>query len=298
MDKREKRLQNNFIYTGYSLVRSYIRHGVASRSAELAYYLLFALFPLIIFVSLVLASTNIDIAQVETLLQELMPHTVSEVIVELFENIRRLNLDVLMYTGLFGAVYAMLRAVSSLGRSMSLAYNNMPIKRNALLQFFINLVVAVLLLVSVVLSLVVVMATPKLLQKVSRIFMVDTDFAALWKYIRYLLVTGMIFGAICIIYCVVPNRRIKRKRVIPGAAAATVSWALATAGFSFYVENMSSYTLIYGSVGAIIILLLYLYITSLVLIMGAELNSILMDIKLDTRDMSPIIVRRRVPKGE
>ena len=140
MDKREKHLQNNFIYTGYSLVRSYIRHGVASRSAELAYYLLFALFPLIIFVSLVLASTNIDIAQVETLLQELMPHTVSEVIVELFENIRRLNLDVLMYTGLFGAVYAMLRAGSSLGRGMSLAYNNMPIKRNALLQFFINLI--------------------------------------------------------------------------------------------------------------------------------------------------------------
>ena len=65
------------------------------------------------------------------------------------------------------------------------------------------------------------------------------------------------------------------KKLLPGIIAALVSWMIVSIGFSFYVENFANYSVIYGTLGTVIVLLMWLYITAIILIMGAELNAVL-----------------------
>ena len=72
-----------------------------------------------------------------------------------------------------------------------------------------------------------------------------------------------------------PNTRLRIREVVPGAFAAMISWVIISLGFSFYVDNMARYSMLYGSLGALMILTLWLYLTGVVLIMGGELNHVL-----------------------
>ena len=60
--------------------------------------------------------------------------------------------------------------------------------------------------------------------------------------------------------------------MLPGALAALVSWLAFSAGFSFYVENIANYSVLYGALGGVVVLLLWLYATGMVFVLGAELN--------------------------
>ncbi len=65
---------------------------------------------------------------------------------------------------------------------------------------------------------------------------------------------------------------------MPGIAAALTSWMIVSIGFSFYVENFANYSIIYGTLGAVIVLLIWLYMTAAILILGAELNVALLKV--------------------
>jgi len=64
---------------------------------------------------------------------------------------------------------------------------------------------------------------------------------------------------------------------VPGTLMALIFWMALSAGYSFYVEHISNYSLIYGALGAVIVLLIWLYLTAVVLIMGAEVNDLLLE---------------------
>ena len=72
-----------------------------------------------------------------------------------------------------------------------------------------------------------------------------------------------------------PNTRITFRQALPGTLAAAAGWLIASIGFSFYVERAAKYSLVYGSIGAVIVLLIWLYFTGVILIMGAELNHVI-----------------------
>ena len=84
---------------------------------------------------------------------------------------------------------------------------------------------------------------------------------------------------LALLYYLVPNSHYRFPDILPGTLSALVSWLLFSIGFAYYVENMANYSVLYGSIGAVIVLLLWLYLSATVLIMGAELNCVLNDRK-------------------
>jgi membrane protein len=96
-----------------------------------------------------------------------------------------------------------------------------------------------------------------------------------WKLLRWSVVLVVTMVMISIIYYVGPRRRQTWRGVIPGAALATTIWIVATAAFGAYVSRFGEYNLIYGSIGAAIILLIWMYLSSLAVLIGAEFNAIL-----------------------
>ena len=101
-----------------------------------------------------------------------------------------------------------------------------------------------------------------------------THDAGFWVMIVFIFIFLMLFNRI------VPNLNLKFREVWPGALFSLVAWILVSWVFSFYVDNMASYSVLYGSLAAIIVLMLWLYIVSIILLMGPQLNHTLVVMRL------------------
>ena len=98
------------------------------------------------------------------------------------------------------------------------------------------------------------------------------------RYGMALLATVLVTG---LLYCVAPNRPLKFKSVLPGAFLATCLWLVATSGFAWYVRNIANYNVLYGSIGAVVALLVWMYLLSLIALLGCEYNAIRERLNLD-----------------
>lgn len=92
---------------------------------------------------------------------------------------------------------------------------------------------------------------------------------------RFVIIGGIVFFPIAMMYGLAQESH-RMNRIWPGAVFSLVMWLVLSFLFSYYVENIARYSVIYGTLGAVIVLLLWLYLASVMLIMGAEFNSVLM----------------------
>jgi membrane protein len=102
---------------------------------------------------------------------------------------------------------------------------------------------------------------------------VSEVFISLWLWLRLPVALVLLMLSVSIIYWVFPNVNYSYRLITPGAALAVMVWVLASLGFSFYLSNFATYSVIYGSIGAAFVLLLYFYISAEVLLLGAEVNA-------------------------
>ena len=101
-----------------------------------------------------------------------------------------------------------------------------------------------------------------------------TGIVLLFGLLRYLVALAAIVLVTGLLYCVGPNRPIKLRAVWPGAVLATILWLAATSGFAWYVRNVANYSVIYGSIGAVIALLVWMYLLSVIALLGCEYNAV------------------------
>lgn len=258
-------------------VRNCIEDKIGRSSAALAYYFLFSFFPLILFVGLLLSglSENADVTQL--LSNRMIPTEVIDTIISLLDYSSELGRNTLMFAGVVMSLYGGSRAVACLSESINRSYN-LTETRHPVIQFLINLAFSALFLVALSVTLVVVVSTPDFLGALERIFGIGGWFVDVWGYLRFILILVIFLVLLVILYSVVPNRRIKFRQALPGAAAASLGWVAVSAAFSLYVSNMARYSLLYGSIGAVVVLMLWLYFTGVVLIAGAEFNHTIMQL--------------------
>jgi membrane protein len=101
-----------------------------------------------------------------------------------------------------------------------------------------------------------------------------TSIALLFGLLRYLVALAAIVLVTGLLYCVGPNRPIKLRAVWPGALLATLLWLGATSGFAWYVRNVANYSVLYGSIGAVIALVVWMYLLSVIALLGCEYNAV------------------------
>jgi membrane protein len=95
----------------------------------------------------------------------------------------------------------------------------------------------------------------------------------LGRSVRYLIALGTIILVTGLLYFSGPNRPMKLRSVWPGAMLTTLLWLLATLGFAWYVRNIANYNVLYGSIGAVIALLIWMYLLSVIALYGCEFNA-------------------------
>jgi membrane protein len=93
------------------------------------------------------------------------------------------------------------------------------------------------------------------------------------RLVRYGIALVTIVCVAALLYFVGPNRRVKFRSVWPGAMLSTLLWLLATMGFAWYVRNIANYNVMYGSIGAVIVLLIWMYLLAIIALYGCEFNA-------------------------
>lgn len=261
-------------HLGKVLLDEILRTRVLTIGAAVAFFLLMSLIPL-----LMVASALLSALPIPNLLQQLLdmlamfvpPDTLSFVKTILFSIItahpsRILSIGALSY------VWAAAGSFSSLIEALNIAYDvrtERPWWRDKLQALLLTLVCGSLSIV----SLLCMIAGPHFLHFLSYLVPIPHMVNLLWPPVRIVLIFGTFVATIMILYKLAPNRHISLRAVWPGAAFAVSIWFVGSWGLGFYIVHFANYNVTYGSLGAIIVLMLWLYLTSVSILVGAELNA-------------------------
>jgi membrane protein len=243
-------------------------------AAQLAYYFFLALFPAVLFV-LALASFFPLGNVIDNIIQVLRPIAAADVLSLLEEQLRRVsNSDSggVLTLGILGALWSSSAAVVAIIGSLNRAYDideGRPWWKVRLTAIALTLALAFFFL----LSFTLVVVGPTLAERFASVFGLGAAFEWGWKILQWPLAFALVSTAIGLVYYFAPDADQEWVWITPGAVAATLLWVLVSLGFKFYVANFTDYNATYGAVGGIIVLMLWFYISSLAILVGAELNA-------------------------
>lgn len=270
--------ENRFLRLFYLLVHRYLRHRVGTQSAALAFYLLFMLFPFLIFVSALLGLLRLDVAAILTALRELLPREVVALAGRYLRYVGQQPSPRLLLFGLVFSVYFPMRTANALMRSVRTAYRLGP-PRHAVAHLAKSLLYTALLIAVIAMTLILTGISDRTLSYAVENFGLPSTAARLWTALRFPLLGAVGFFALLALYVLAQDFRRPWRELWPGTLAALAVWLALSWLYTLYVENIADYSVLYGSIGAVIVLLIWLNMSAVVFIMGAELNGVLMGLR-------------------
>lgn len=256
------------------LLQRYFAHDVARDSAALTYYLLFAIFPLLIFVSTLIGKLHLDIDATVAWLAQLLPGDVVTVVDSYLNYVTENSSPQLLWFSLIFSVWFPMRATGCLLHSMRKAFGK-GAPESMIGAVFRNFLFTLLLVVTIGASIFMTVVGRRALEFLSRFFTLTEDFINAWSYLRFVLVFVMLAFAVGILYMMAQGRRCPLGQVWPGVVISLLAWMGLSIAFSYYVENFAQYAALYGSIATIVVVLIWLYLSATVVILGAEFTAVL-----------------------
>ena len=246
---------------------------MSGMGAQLAYFFLLSFFPMLIFMVTLLPYLNLEQGQVFDFLSDIMPDEVYSLIEGTLTQVLSSQNGGLLSIGVIGTIWSASKGVDALMKALNRAYD---VDGKA---GFLNRLWSLVFTVSLVAVILIALVLPVFGQQIGNLvfvyFGVAESFEPIWTFIRWITPPALIFLVLTAMYWIVPNTdpRLTIISVFPGALFATLGWLALTYGFSFYINNFGNYSATYGSIGGVIILMLWLYFTGMILIFGGLLNA-------------------------
>jgi membrane protein len=243
-------------------------------AAQLAYYFFLALFPALLF--LVALISFIPVAGLlETItgtLARVAPLDVINIIQDQVLKIAHEKNGGLLTLGMLGTIWSTSSGVTAIISTLNEAYDIQE-SRPWWKVRGIALGLTIALAVFIVFSFALVLVGPTLAEKVAAWFHLGGAFEWTWKIMQWPVVFALVTLAIAMIYYYAPDAEQEWIWITPGSILATTLWLLVSFVFKFYVSNFTSYNATYGAIGGVIVLMLWFYVSSLAILIGAELNA-------------------------
>jgi membrane protein len=259
----------------YEAIRRYIRHNMSVYAAALVFHVLLSIFPLILLLMALASFLNLaDLSGWNRLAAPaFFPPRIVDLLVTATHELRPLRGGMLSF-GAAAALWLASRATRATMQALNVAYEveTPPSARKRYpLSILYTLGIIALLMVAAVLM----ASGPTILQWMARLFGLEQIYVRLWTWLRWPAALTLLALCVAIVYYAAPNVRHEFRLVTAGSFLCVTVWSIASAGLRFYMTNIALYHKTYGGVGAIILLLLYLYISTTALLLGAELNALM-----------------------
>jgi membrane protein len=264
----------SFLDFAQNLYCRYEDDDVPAMGAQLTYYLILSFFPFLIFVFAVLSFSNITMQDALDHIGRMLPQLSDKVIADAFTDIQKSRKGSLLSIGLLASIWSASNGVSAIIKALNKAYDeeeNRPFWKVKLVSFIFTILLAVMIFLSLIL-----LIFGKLIgEMIYKFTLLPGNFEVLWGFAQYVIPMLTMIAAFVLLYKYTPNLRLRFKEAVPGAIFATIGWVVTSSLFSFYVNNFGNYTKTYGSIGGIIVLLTWLYLSSILIILGGEINATL-----------------------
>ncbi|WP_397451770.1 YihY/virulence factor BrkB family protein [Pseudomonas sp. NA-150] len=266
------------IHLGKVLVRTvneFMEDEMSTYASALAYQMLFSLFPFLLFLIALIGFLHLpDFFSWLRLQSEMvLPPQALDQVNPVIDQLQQ-SKGGLLSVGIVIALYTASAGVRLMMSAMNAAYDvveGRPIWKRFPLSVIYTIGIAGMLLVAAGLM----VTGPQVMDWVASQFGVEDFILTLWTVLRWPLSILLMMIAVALIYYVMPDVEQKFHFITPGSVLAVVVWIIASLGFAYYVKTFSDYNAMYGSIGAIIVLLLYFYISAAVLLLGAEMNAVI-----------------------
>jgi membrane protein len=266
----------------------FFEHPMATYAAALAYRGLFGLFPFVLILVVLVGALGfpdffdraMDQARAQS--SRYVPQQLEPVVEPAREQIKPLVGMIERaeeQTGgklLFFGVAVALWSVSAVARTLTEAFNvayQVAETRRWWKQLILSLAFGPVLALVVIVSVALMLVGPQLVGSIAALVDLDELFVRLWGWLRFPVALLLLAVVLSVVYRFGPNAKQRFRSVVPGAALTVVLWAISSVGFSFYLANFANYGVTYGSLGAAVGLLFYLYLCASVVLFGAELNA-------------------------
>lgn len=265
--------------------KGFSEHDLSTYAAALAYRALFSIFPFILFLLALLGFLHLPDffdwlrSQADLLLPPVAMEQVGPVIDQL-----QGSQGGLMSFGILLALWTASIGVRSLMNAMNRVYaveESRPSWKLVLLSVAYTVGLAVMLL----LAAGFMTLGPQVMSWLASQIGMEQMLVTLWTWIRWPLAILLMMLAVALIYYATPDVEQDFRFITPGSVVAVIVWLAASIGFGIYVQNFGNYNATYGSIGAIIVLLLYFYISAAVLLLGAQLNATIEHASAEGKDV-------------
>lgn len=245
-----------------------------TRARAIAFSLFLALFPTIIFLFTLIPYVPLENFQIQVLLllKDFLPASTYDAAYTTIEDIVSHQRGGLLSFGFFFALFVSADGVSDIMKWFNKSFHGSH-QRSGLKQksiaICITIALALLMFFAITLGIVNEYMISFLVKH--KVLTNDLQYYFL-QILKWLIVIGLCFCGIALLYYFGPSERKKISFLTPGASFSTLLIILTSLGFNFFINNFGSYNKIYGSIGTLIIILIWTYLNTLVLLIGFELN--------------------------
>jgi membrane protein len=256
-------------------IKSFVDDDMTTYASALAYQVLFSIFPFIIFLVALLGSLHLPdfFAWLREQAAIFLPDQAMQQVNEVLDQLQQPQ-GGLMSIGVIVALWTASAAIRATMNALNKAYD-VKEGRPAWKLYPLSIVYTIGIAAMLVMAAALFLVGPQAMEWLSDLIGFGQFFVTLWTWIRWPLVLFLLTLAVAVVYYVAPDVEQDFRFITPGAVLSVFVWIVASLGFDYYVRSFADYNATYGSIGTIIILLFYFFISAAVLLFGAELNAVI-----------------------
>lgn len=250
---------------------------VMGMAAQIAFYALLGLFPFLIFILSAISLFPIGETLQPMLLEELqtqMPVESAQYVVNIVMDLLPDSNQGLLSFGLLAGLWGASMAVGALITTINRAYNIRP-RRNIVTQKILSMVLVLCLSALWLLAMLIILTGPQITQQIFEFLGIASETNRFWTNLRLPMAFLLNLTALSILYYIAPEAKQKFRWILPGALTATVLWFTASGLFRLFLANFGQYNKTYGSLATVVVLMVWLWISGLIFLLGAEVNSLM-----------------------
>jgi membrane protein len=251
----------------------FIDDGGTVLAGSIAFTSLFALFPFLIFLTTLAGEFGQEEAAREfiDLALEGLPPEVASAIRPAIDQVVEVRRTGLMTISILVTVWTASSGLEALRTALNYAYGieePRPIWWRRLQSIALTIVISI----SILVLMIVVVAGPFIWDFLVHLFKVPESWGWIYTGARYLFAVLLLYVVVALLYEWLPNRHLHRHEILPGAAVTVVMWLITASLFSLYLQNLGRFSVTYGSLGGIVVTLMFFYLSAAIFIFGAEIN--------------------------
>lgn len=271
----EKEKKVSFII---GLIKKIFKDDIIGNGAQLAYFLMLAFIPFLIFLITLIGKSRISSDDLLMFLSTIMPKTSFELIKTTIGTIIDTQRSDVMWGSIILAIWVSSSGFGAVIKGLNMSYDVQE-TRSYILRKFLSIVYTLLLAWTIAMTLLLFVfggvVEKFIILKLHHQFLIKI----FWYAGRYSIILIVMFIIFLFLYNVTPCKRLGWKEVMPGAIFTTIGWIVTSLIFTFYVNNFNNYARIYGGLSAVFAIMIWLFISSLTLLVGGELNAYIIEYK-------------------